>query len=788
MRQGDGSDFLDAGDPRRAEIGVVYVEAMDTRPEVLTAINLLNIQGRKYVVLELTEARQVFQQVIDFDGLKQARRDLKAQLIVIAPSGSIPAELARSRRFDVFSSLANLKHEFIPSQQMGQSASSQNTGGIKIPKILAFGSRKARPGRTQPTANSGASGPFAPNTSAPRTPLSAFPSVPPTPLPPQPNAGISRVQGPLLAPDEQAGARPQSPTRGKAPNAGISRTQGPLLAPGDKGPRLNAPTPMTMPTIPPTPRIREQSPASATPLSPLASTPVEPHDATTSGNDQLVTDDDDALYAPSANQPPLSAVPPTPIRKNRVSKPIGSTAQPPENRPIVFPSRASIPLTKANAAPTSHTPASGPLPTGQSIPDMPTRPQKPDAGKPATGNLGKAKPDASQIGTGKPHGKAHKSTPSSATPLDVEPDLAAGLLASSLLASDAATSGLPASGSATSGLPASGSATSSLPASGSATSSLPASGSATSSLPASGSSTSSLPTPVGPTPVASSTPSVGTTPLASSPFVIPNQLPKNTPASPTPLASSQFVIPGQPPKSTPTNTLLPASGSFTNIPSPAPGATSASSPKPGSFSTLGAGLAAGTALGGISSGSRTPRSSGLTPLPPPRQFRNNRSNRQRMLLVGALIALVAVLIGSIFWVSAQGHGIANLLPGHVSATIALTPASHMEQNNYIITGLPGGSIDNTLRQIPARTVSVKSATKTGTGNATGSIPAVAANGTLTFINDNNSPVSINPVVITGNDGVGVSFSRLVTVPAAPTFSITVPAFAINSGSAGNIKA
>src|SRR5262249_49182773 len=42
-----------------------------------------------------------------FEGLKGMRRDLKAQLVFIAPSGPGPAEFARQRRFPVFSSLEN---------------------------------------------------------------------------------------------------------------------------------------------------------------------------------------------------------------------------------------------------------------------------------------------------------------------------------------------------------------------------------------------------------------------------------------------------------------------------------------------------------------------------------------------------------------------------------------------------------------------------------------------------------------------------------------------------------
>src|SRR4249920_328341 len=104
MRQGDGTDLLGPSDPRSASIGVIYVTPNDDRQTVLTAILTQDKLGRKQVVVVLPEQNRAFQRPIDFDGLKNMRRGLKAQITFVAPSGPGPAEFARQRRFPVYSS------------------------------------------------------------------------------------------------------------------------------------------------------------------------------------------------------------------------------------------------------------------------------------------------------------------------------------------------------------------------------------------------------------------------------------------------------------------------------------------------------------------------------------------------------------------------------------------------------------------------------------------------------------------------------------------------------------
>ncbi|MGH2507506.1 MAG: protein kinase domain-containing protein [Ktedonobacteraceae bacterium] len=126
------------------------------------------------------------------------------------------------------------------------------------------------------------------------------------------------------------------------------------------------------------------------------------------------------------------------------------------------------------------------------------------------------------------------------------------------------------------------------------------------------------------------------------------------------------------------------------------------------------------------------------------------------------------------------------IPGQPTATIVITPASHLEQNSYVITAIPNGSFNVAQRQIPARMISVTSATQHATGNATGSIPARVASGQLALVNWTFSAITVNSTTLTGQDRVQVSFNGPIFVPAWGTVPIT--GFAVNPGSSGNIPA
>src|SRR5947209_952435 len=107
MRQGNGSDLLGANDPRSATIGVIYVAPNDDRESVIAAILTQEKLGRKQIAIVLPQQNKAFQRPVDFDGLKNMRSTLQANLVIVAPHGSSPAEFARQRRFTYFTSLEN---------------------------------------------------------------------------------------------------------------------------------------------------------------------------------------------------------------------------------------------------------------------------------------------------------------------------------------------------------------------------------------------------------------------------------------------------------------------------------------------------------------------------------------------------------------------------------------------------------------------------------------------------------------------------------------------------------
>jgi VCBS repeat-containing protein len=107
MNQGDGSDLPGLNGPRKSDIGIIYVAPSDDRQSVLAAILTQEKLGRKQVAIVLPDQNKAFQRPVDFDGLKNMRRGLRTNIVFVAPGGSGPAELARQRRFPVYSSLEN---------------------------------------------------------------------------------------------------------------------------------------------------------------------------------------------------------------------------------------------------------------------------------------------------------------------------------------------------------------------------------------------------------------------------------------------------------------------------------------------------------------------------------------------------------------------------------------------------------------------------------------------------------------------------------------------------------
>src|SRR5581483_512001 len=331
MRQGDGSDLLGPGDPRNSDIGILYVESKDSRQDILTAISTQELQGRKQIAIVLPEQGKAFRQPVDFDGLKNMRRQLKAQLVFIAPAGPGPAEFARQRRFPVYSSLDTFKsallNEGIPPANPRVKT---NPGGAKRPGLLAFGSRKSRLNQEAPQA------------------------VPPTP----------RLQG-------------QPPLSPIPPTPRVQDQQAPQAIPST--PRMQEQIP---PGLVPSFSMEDMKTIEIDQSGkPGAAGPAAAGAAGMLAAGALGSDDDDTLYAPPA--PPATPGPVAPIAQGSAT-PTGPAvgparpSEPPSKPPqesraapdiIVFPTAtpAATPKTtgKMNAVQGTQGRGSGKLPTAQ---------------------------------------------------------------------------------------------------------------------------------------------------------------------------------------------------------------------------------------------------------------------------------------------------------------------------------------------------------------------------------------------------------------------------------------
>src|SRR5579862_9667911 len=131
MKQENGSVLLGVNDPRVAEIGIITVSAIDDRQSVLAAILTQEKLRRKHIAIVLPNPNKAFQRPNDFDALKKLRRELRAQLIFIAPSGPGPAEFARQRRFEVYSSLETYRQSLLLDDE---GAASQSPAPVVVPR------------------------------------------------------------------------------------------------------------------------------------------------------------------------------------------------------------------------------------------------------------------------------------------------------------------------------------------------------------------------------------------------------------------------------------------------------------------------------------------------------------------------------------------------------------------------------------------------------------------------------------------------------------------------------
>lgn len=158
MRQSDGADLLGANHRRSADIALLYVAPNDDRQSVLAAILTQDKLGRKHIAVVLPERNSAFQRVVDFDGLKNMRRDLQAQLVFVAPRGSGPAEFARQRRFPVYPSLeeyAQTLHDELQDQdtpEIGRVFGGRQTPARSAASTGAGENEESQPPRALPVS------------------------------------------------------------------------------------------------------------------------------------------------------------------------------------------------------------------------------------------------------------------------------------------------------------------------------------------------------------------------------------------------------------------------------------------------------------------------------------------------------------------------------------------------------------------------------------------------------------------------------------------------------------
>ena len=145
MKQGNGSDLLAVNDPRNGTIGIIYVEPTDDRESVLAAILTQEKLGRKQIAIVLPNQNRAFQRPVDFDGLKNMRRKLQAQLVVVAPQGSGPADFARQRRFTYFTSPESYAKSLREEGEKGEKGEEVEAAKATRGGIWPFGGRIAKP-------------------------------------------------------------------------------------------------------------------------------------------------------------------------------------------------------------------------------------------------------------------------------------------------------------------------------------------------------------------------------------------------------------------------------------------------------------------------------------------------------------------------------------------------------------------------------------------------------------------------------------------------------------------
>lgn len=385
MRQGDGSDLLGPGNPQSADIGIIYVESTDTRPEILKAINTQEITGRKQIAIVLLDHHKAFRQPVDFDGLKNLRRGLKAQLVFIAPAGPGPANFARQRNFPVYSSLDSLKQAILTEGVQPPNSS----GRLKSrPGLLPFSSRKAGQKR------------------------GASPSAPPMP-PAGPQGQPGRGNQPI--PQGQPG-RGNQPMQQQAP---LGRGK-PPMQPGPQGPGNYPNQPVRSSQLADLDTVEMNQPDQKGPGAGVEGAAAGAAAGLIAGSlaANSLENDEDALYQPPP--PPAGSGLPTPTAQG--SSTAGSLAGParPDSKPlqsgpgiIAFPTNLpATPRTTGKMGAVQNQPATPPR-TSRKLPPSQNQPGAQAKG----GNVSPVIPEAADLQPGNGHNMPPNGTsPASNTP------------------------------------------------------------------------------------------------------------------------------------------------------------------------------------------------------------------------------------------------------------------------------------------------------------------------------------------------------------------------------------
>ncbi|MFL5652558.1 MAG: serine/threonine protein kinase [Ktedonobacteraceae bacterium] len=162
-------------------------------------------------------------------------------------------------------------------------------------------------------------------------------------------------------------------------------------------------------------------------------------------------------------------------------------------------------------------------------------------------------------------------------------------------------------------------------------------------------------------------------------------------------------------------------------------------------------------------------------------------------LIVPIVLLILLIVPRLLGASLFPVGV-PLLGADPTTTVSVTPQSKALQDTFLLTASPQiKNADVTTRIIPDRLVqgmATDSRSTPTTGTTT--IVGVPARGTVLFVNNNKSTISVPAgVTFTSTSGVQVRISQSVDVPARQDGSngtISTSATAVMSGTEGNIPA